>query len=108
LQPNNLQADDTFIGSDHLPVVTDFVLTGMSSSEIGCTYSSASNFSPDALVDDGSCIFECDYDIGYADGLADGIQECDGELCLADLNYDDLVSTQDLLILLSQFGVICE
>jgi hypothetical protein len=108
LQSYNLQANDTFIGSDHLPVVTDFILTGMSSSEIGCTYSLASNFSSDALVDDGSCLFDCDYSSGYVDGLADGIQQGDGELCLADLNYDDLVSTSDLLILLSQFGVICE
>ena len=56
----------------------------------GCTYSVALNFSPNATIDDGSCLFpEC-------------ISACEG-----DLNGDDSVTVEDILQLLSTFGIIC-
>lgn len=60
---------------------------------VGCTYDQASNFNPEANVDDGSCTFDDD----------NGNQN---EGC-ADLNLDQVVGTSDLLILLSQFGNEC-
>jgi hypothetical protein len=81
--------------------------------ENGCTYASAINFSPTATVDDGSCLFEdCDlvsefltgYDAGYADGLADGgFNNCPG-----DLDGDLLITTMDLLVFLTLFGLPCD
>ena len=56
----------------------------------GCTYSVALNYNPNATIDDGSCLFpEC-------------ISECTG-----DINGDECVTEDDILILLSSFGVIC-
>jgi len=56
----------------------------------GCTYVTADNYNPNATVDDGSCILTCTND-------------CDG-----DVNGDGTVSVADILILLTQFGAICE
>lgn len=57
----------------------------------GCTYQEALNYSPEATVDDGSCDFPpC-------------ISECSG-----DINGDFSVSVQDVLLVLSNFGIICE
>ena len=59
------------------------------SSEECCTSSVALNFNPNAAFDDGSCLFtEC-------------ISECAG-----DINGDDSVTVQDILPLLSIFGLI--
>ena len=56
----------------------------------GCTYSVALNYNPNATIDDGSCLFpEC-------------ISECAG-----DVNGDESVTVEDILILLSSFGLIC-
>ena len=51
----------------------------------GCTDPSSSNYSAVASVDDGSC---------------------DAQGCAADYNNDNVVNTQDLLILLSEFGCV--
>ena len=84
----------------------------------GCTYSGASNFSPLANDDDGSCLIEgctdpeadnyhpifnaddgsCDYGNGGTGGNAD---------CPSDLNGDNLIGVADLLILLGEFGIMC-
>ena len=60
------------------------------SNEEVCTYSVALNFNPNATFDDGSCLFtEC-------------ISECAG-----DVNGDNSVTVQDILPLLSTFGLFC-
>lgn len=51
----------------------------------GCTYSSATNFNPSAIVDDGSCEFP----------------SC---LATADLDGDAMVGITDLILFLAQFG----
>jgi hypothetical protein len=56
----------------------------------GCTYSVALNFNPNATFDDGSCLFP----------------ECVSD-CAGDLNGDDSVTVEDILQLLSTFGLIC-
>ena len=56
----------------------------------GCTYSVALNFNPNATIDDGSCLFP----------------ECMSD-CAGDLNGDDSVTVDDILQLLSAFGLIC-
>jgi len=55
----------------------------------GCTYESATNFNPDADVDDGSCVFiSC--------------------ICPADLNQDGVIGVSDLLIFIGEYGSECE
>ena len=55
---------------------------------LGCTNSLATNYSPDAINDDGTCSFD--------------------PACLGDLNDDSIVGATDLLMLLSAFGVSCD
>lgn len=56
----------------------------------GCTYDTAINYNPLATQDDGSCEFFCPND------------------CSGDVNGDATVSIADILILLSQFGIVCD
>ena len=104
---NGLDVDDTYLSSDHLPIVSDFALTTNSSSVSGCLYPSALNYSEIATIDDGSCIFEDNYDTGYVDGYSDGTQDCSTS-CSGDFNSDEVVSTSDLLEFLTYFGQTCE
>ncbi|MFL0778392.1 MAG: DUF4215 domain-containing protein, partial [Prochlorococcus sp.] len=78
---------------------------------VGCTYENASNYEPTATLDDGSCLFDdCDINEAYEEGYDAGVDsvECPEESCLGDLNLDGGVSTADLLIFLSTFGLECE
>jgi hypothetical protein len=84
----------------------------------GCTYLSACNFMYEATWDDGSCDWSCvgctDEDaLNYNPEATSSDNSCffasDAEgLCLADLNFDGLVGSSDLLLLLSGYGQICE
>jgi len=57
----------------------------------GCTYMQALNYSPDANFDDGSCLFPpC-------------VNTCSG-----DVDGDSSVSVSDILMLLGNFGAICQ
>lgn len=53
----------------------------------GCTNPAASNFSEDAVTEDGSCSYD--------------------PVCPGDLNLDGIIGASDLLILLSGFGIPC-
>ena len=57
----------------------------------GCTYIQALNYQPDASWDDGSCLF------------APCNNGCDG-----DVDGDSSVSVNDILLLLGNFGTICQ
>ena len=57
----------------------------------GCTYIQALNYHPEASWDDGSCLF------------APCNNGCDG-----DVDGDSSVSVNDILLLLSNFGTICQ
>jgi len=58
--------------------------------QAGCTYPNANNFDPNAILDNGSCIFlPC-------------VQSCP-----ADINSDGLVNSGDLLQLLASYGTMC-
>ena len=80
----------------------------------GCTDPGATNYDPDATLDDGSC--ELPLCLGDLNGdllvsVAD-ILEMLGDFgcienCEADLNGDDAVSVDDLLALLANFGLEC-
>jgi poly(3-hydroxybutyrate) depolymerase len=59
------------------------------SSAAGCTYQSATNYNSNATTDDGSCIFTSE------------------STCPSDLNADEIIGVADLLILLGNFGNIC-
>ena len=58
----------------------------------GCMYPQASNYEPTATVDDGSCEFNL----------------LEGNSCATDVNGDAEVNVLDLLLLLSEFGMICD
>jgi glucose/arabinose dehydrogenase len=55
----------------------------------GCTYANATNYNPSAQVDDGSCSFSVN---------------CD---CPADLDVDGVITVQDLLLFLVEYGTLC-
>ena len=71
----------------------------------GCTDYNACNYNPEATIDDTSCTYaEEFYDCnGVCLDDIDGDGICDS-LCNEDLNADGVVSVQDLLIVLSEFG----
>lgn len=75
----------------------------------GCVYVQACNFDLLALVDDGSCDFSCWF---AANVCGDGamwnpnLQQC-VENCPSDLDGDNLVTVEDLLLLLLSFGTLC-
>ena len=81
--------------------------------ESGCTDSTAPNFNPNAVVDDGSCLVDCEGDVN-GDGavtVGDLLQilaefGCT-EGCTTDLNEDGLTTVADLLLLLSVYGSTC-
>ncbi|MBM72473.1 MAG: hypothetical protein CL847_06790 [Crocinitomicaceae bacterium] len=107
-----LEFYDTFNTSDHLPIVSDFILQqeNLVDDVLGCTYDSASNYNASSTIDDGSCQFEdCNYEIafnaGYEQGIIDGV---DLDECPGDFNGDLSVTTQDLLEFLTLFGFQCE
>ena len=56
----------------------------------GCTYIGAVNYDPNAVVDDGSCLYE----------------DCSG--CAGDVDGDNLITVSDILVVLGQFGGMCE
>ena len=55
----------------------------------GCTWADADNYDPDAMYDNGTCTFPAE------------------SSCPADINNDFVVSTLDLLDLLSSYGSFC-
>jgi hypothetical protein len=78
----------------------------------GCTYADALNYAPDANKDDGSCVFEsgpspCG-DGTYYDASLGLCLPLDMQTCVGDLNADAMISVNDLLILLGEFGNTCE
>jgi len=81
----------------------------------GCMDPLAANYNPSATVSDESCI----YSTCLGDFNSDGVITVNdllnilsefgcAEGCLTDMNGDDFVSTADLLSMLSIFGTICD
>lgn len=71
--------------------VTSWVDGECGSTTGGCTYDEALNYNPLAKFDNGSCEFP----------------ECMSD-CTGDLDGDSIVSVEDILTLLSNFGTICD
>jgi glucose/arabinose dehydrogenase len=57
--------------------------------EAGCTYAAATNYNPNAQVDDGSCVFN----------------NC---MCPADFNHDGVIGVTDLLMFIGLYGTTCD
>ena len=84
----------------------------------GCTYPLASNYLSYATLDDGGCEYWGCTDIDAADfnpfaniddgSCGDGCDPLTGSNCASDSNGDGQVNVTDLLILLGEFGGICE
>ena len=113
LSEYGLEFYDTFNTSDHLPIVSDFILQAEEEEPndvLGCTYPSATNYNSLATLDDGSCLFEeCNYDSAYNDGYEQGlIDGANSSECPGDYNGDLSVTTQDLLMFLTLFGFQCQ
>ena len=84
----------------------------------GCTYATAQNFLAFATLDDGSCEFAgcTDHEADNFNPLAtiddgscgEGCDSASDASCQADNDGDGLISVSDLLILLGEFGSVCE
>ena len=73
----------------------------------GCTDVAACNFQSIANSDDGSCLYGCLH-CGSGTQWIESIDQCIPlPSCQGDLNGDELVGVEDLLVLLSSFGVSC-
>ena len=72
---------------------------------VGCTYSSACNYVPDAVEDDGSCDFTCLCVSGSV--WSPELQQCI-ESCHQDLTGDGVISMDDLIAFLALFGGSCD
>ncbi len=74
----------------------------------GCTYSEACNYDPEAIIEDGSCSFSCwlgSEACGSGTVWDEVTSTCIPNPCVGDLNYDNVITVSDLLILLySMFG----
>ena len=79
----------------------------------GCTYAAACNYEPEALLDDGSCFFDC-----FVNSSSCGpgtIWDEVSALCIpmafndcpSDINSDGVTNMADLLWFLSDFAVAC-
>jgi len=82
---------------------------------VGCTYSNAMNYLPEAMQDDGSCVFPGCMDptaLNYSTHFNSADGSClygnDDSSCTSDNNGDGVVNVSDLLILLAEFGLDCE
>ena len=82
---------------------------------LGCTYEGAANYNPIANMDDDSCQFEGCTDsiaINYSPIFNIDDESCIYSLnnmdCIGDIDFNGVVSTSDLLLLLSSFGQFCE
>ena len=91
-----------------------------------CTYPLACNYDPNAFFDDGSCIFQpndCDWPETWANGCTyvDAINYDESAIvdngtcvwescstCPGDIDNDGVITTGDLLEILSLFGSFCE
>lgn len=67
----------------------DIIDVGYCNFQIGCTDDAACNYSPEAIVDSGDCVWAIDI---YADGCCD----CDG-VCFDDLDMDGVCDEQEVL-----------
>jgi hypothetical protein len=79
---------------------------------MGCMYQDADNYNPEATEDNGSCSYESAINNAFANGYEAGLNDCPecpptSDSCPEDLNSDGAVSTADLLIFLSAFGITC-
>ena len=68
---------------------TDDNGNGLCDQHEGCVYALAINYDPEALFDNGTCVFGID------------------PSCPADLNGDGSVSSADLLLFLAEYGTTC-
>ncbi len=66
----------------------------------GCTYVESCSYLPEATWDDGSCVFSF---IGPETDLSAWL-----DACPSDIDNSGEVATQDLLLLLGSFGLMCE
>jgi len=89
----------------------------------GCMDETACNYNSSALCPDGSCIYpliegDCDAGVIFCSETTvwDAAQqlcvcgdvEAEPELCPSDLNGNGLVEVTDLLLVLGDFGIVCE
>ena len=76
------------------------VCDGDNSSCSGCTHSLATNFNPDAMYDDGSCVFSDNVDITCYDGIdndGDGLTDIEDSNCQGYLNGQNLTDLNNLV-----------
>ena len=90
---------------DSRHILSDLEDGANDSEGMGCTYTAACNFDPAATEDDGSCDLSCICGGGLI--WDEDTQTCLIQ-CIGDLNFDQSVSTTDLLYFLSVYGLECD
>jgi hypothetical protein len=75
---------------------------------VGCTYPIASNFNPEASIDNGSCAFDnlCAAGTTWSASLSQCLPNA--ESCAEDVNGDGLIGVADILNILAAYGLVCE
>jgi hypothetical protein len=83
--------DNVCVSADGVDCTSDSDEDGICDEDetAGCTDSAADNYDPSATDDDGSCEFEL------------------GSACPTDINGNGTTDTQDLLLLLGNFSLVC-
>ena len=81
------------------------VLDDVVAETLGCTYPMACNFEEAAILDDGSCDMSCTCGLGTH--WDSDLQMCVID-CIGDFTGDGAVGSQDLLLLLTVFGSVCD
>ncbi len=110
----DLPADSSFVVTEGETTEVPNPCEGEGLGCLGCTYEEACNFDSNALMDDGSCDFECLYDntvCGPGTYWNPETSQCVVVLmydpCPSDINMDGAVTMTDLLLMLVNFGTYC-
>lgn len=103
--PWGLSTTHTGLAVDSRHVLSNLEGTDNDSASTGCTYLAACNFDPTATEDDGSCDLSCICGQGL---IWDGVTQTCMIQCIGDLDFDQSVSTTDLLHFLSVYGLECD
>lgn len=98
-------------GDDGSPSTQFTIQEGAPEVVPGCLYAAATNYNPEANLDDGSCQFPtADSYCGDGTSYNPDTGQCEVESlgCVADLDNSGDIGAADVLVVLGQFGSTCD
>ena len=111
----DLPVDSAYVVTEGETTEVENPCEGEGLSCLGCMYEVACNYSPDALMDDGTCDFTCLYDntvcgpgTFWDPVTSQCLQIPMYDPCPSDINMDGAVTMADLLLMLVNFGTYCQ